>query len=65
MKRYNPDRFSTRDGLNDAEIVKALKAAEEQYENGEIIEVRDTLLGIIRAIDAFDKAEEERNNAAR
>lgn len=46
-------RFYKKGKLNDKEIVKALRQAANDYENGEIIEVRDTLLDIINAIDDF------------
>lgn len=40
--------------LEDNKIILALRKAAESYENGEIIEVRDTLVDIVRAIDEFD-----------
>lgn len=41
--------------LNDRAIVDALRQAAKDYENGEIIEVRDTLAEIVNAIDEFSK----------
>lgn len=42
--------------LNDAEIVKTLRQAADDYENGEVEEVRDVLIEIINAIEDFDIA---------
>ena len=39
--------------LDDTKIVTVLRKAADDYENGELIEVRDTLLEIIDAIDKF------------
>lgn len=56
------NRFIRRDGtLEDAKIVAALKQAATQYENGEIVEVYDTLIDIVSAIDDYDKHTEARN----
>lgn len=41
--------------LKDEQIIQALKDAAEQYENGEIAEVRDILCEIVNAIDKFEK----------
>ena len=41
--------------LQDELIVEALKRCPEQYEDGEIIEVRDTLHRIVCAIDLFTR----------
>ena len=41
--------------LQDKQIVEALKHWPEQYEDGEIIEVRDILCQIVRAIDLFTR----------
>lgn len=40
--------------LQDAEIVEALRKAAEDYENGEIVEVKDVLIDIIIAINHFE-----------
>lgn len=40
--------------LKDKEIVDALRQAASQYENGEIIEVKDILIDIIEAIGEFE-----------
>lgn len=39
--------------LLDEEIIKALKRAPNDYENGAIIEVRDVLYDIVQSIDEF------------
>lgn len=40
--------------LKDEKIVAALRQAADDFENGEIAEVRDLLQDIINAIDEFD-----------
>lgn len=47
-------RFFKNGELEDKKIIAALHQAAEDYENGELIEVRDLLLEIINAIDNFD-----------
>ena len=49
------DRFFNEDTgeLNDAEIIKALRQAADDYENGEVDEVRDWLIDIVNAIESF------------
>lgn len=47
-------KFLKNGELQDRQIIKALNDAIKWYENGEIIEVRDMLLDIIRSIDEFD-----------
>lgn len=54
---YN--RFIGRGGLKDKQIIKALHKVAEDYENGEVAEVRDTLADIVRAIDEFDRRSQE------
>ena len=49
MKYYNEKAKE----LKDEEIMDALKQAMDDYENGSILEVRDELSDIVRAIDAF------------
>lgn len=44
--------------LEDKKIGAALRKAADDYENGELIEVRDLLLEIINAVDEFTKSEE-------
>ena len=53
------NRFYNKGNLKDKKIVEALKQAAIQYENGEIIEVRDTLYEIVEAIDDFENDTEE------
>lgn len=43
--------------LNDQAVVDALRQAIDNYQNGEIIEVRDALAEIIDAIDEFSSIE--------
>ena len=49
MKYYNEKAKE----LKDEEIMDALKQAMGDYENGAILEVRDELSDIVKAIDAF------------
>ena len=51
-------RFYKNGELEDKEIVSALRQAAEQYENGELIEVRDLLQEIVDAIDEFESDKE-------
>ncbi|NCC06698.1 MAG: hypothetical protein EOM30_01320 [Clostridia bacterium] len=48
------NRFFKKGELKDKKIIEALKQAATQYENGELIEVRDMLCEIVEAIDSFD-----------
>ncbi len=48
-------RFYKNGELKDEEIIKTLEQAILDYKNGELIETRDVLVEIVRAIDAFDK----------
>lgn len=41
--------------LKDRAIIKALKQAVKDYEDGAIIETRDTLVDIVQSIDEFSK----------
>lgn len=52
------DRFFNEDTgeLNDTEIIKALRQAADDYENGEIEEVHDLLIEITNAIETFSIA---------
>ena len=52
------NKFYGNGKLKDKKIVEALRNAANDYENGELIEVRDTLLDIINAIDDFCDEEE-------
>lgn len=40
--------------LQDIEIINALKEAVYDYENGAILEVRDVLIDIVKAIDEWN-----------
>lgn len=48
-------RFIKNGELEDKKICDALRKASNNYENGEIIEVRDLLVEIVNAIDDFTK----------
>lgn len=50
-------KFIKNGKLEDKRIAMALHNAATDYENGELIEVRDLLLDIIGAIDEFDSNE--------
>lgn len=52
--------FFKKGELKDAKIVAALKKAADDYENGEICEVKDVLIDIINSITEWEQAEEER-----
>lgn len=54
-------RFFKHGNLEDKKIEAALRKAADDYANGELIEVRDLLLDIINAIDAFADNEEAYN----
>lgn len=47
-------KFWANEELDDAAIIKALKQAVKDYEDGAISEVRDCLAEIVIAIDDFD-----------
>lgn len=47
--------FYKKGELKDKQIIKALKQAIKDYEDGAISETRDTLADIVRAIDEFEK----------
>ena len=53
-------RFFKNGELKDKKIVAALQQAAKNYENGEIIEVRDLLAEIVYAIDEFSDSEERK-----
>lgn len=46
--------FISKNGLQDDKIVKALRKAANDYENGELSEVQDTLNEIAWAIQEFN-----------
>lgn len=46
-------RFFKNDVLDDKSVIEALRQAAEDYENGELIEVRNVLAEIINDIDEF------------
>lgn len=47
-------KFWKNNELDDAAIIKALKQAVKDYEDGAIAEVRDSLAEIVVAIDEFE-----------
>ena len=51
-------KFFKKGKLQDKKIIAALRQAAEDYENGEIIEVKDALIEIINAITDFEDIEE-------
>ena len=53
-------KFFKKGELQDKKIVAALRQAAEDYENGEIAEVKDVLIDIVNAITEFEE-EHERN----
>lgn len=53
-------RFYKNGKLKDKQIVAALQQAADDYDNGEIIEVKDVLIDIINAITAFEDSEERK-----
>jgi hypothetical protein len=52
---FMPNQFTKNGGkeLRDDKILKALKQAAKDYEDGGISEVRDVLADIVEAIDEF------------
>lgn len=48
------NKFYSKGELKDKKILEVLKKLPEQYENGEIAEVRDIMEEIIFAIDEFE-----------
>lgn len=48
-------KFFKNGELKDKKIIAALHQAAEDYENGELIEVKDLLTDIIKAIRKFEK----------
>ena len=57
------NRFYKKGMLCDTEITIALSDAVNEYENGEVIEVRDKLTEIVTAIDLYIKEQDERNGS--
>ena len=49
------NKFYSKGELKDKKILEVLKKLPEQYENGEIAEVRDVMEEIIFAIDEFER----------
>ena len=55
------NKFYSKGELKDKKILEALKKLPEQYENGEIAEVRDVMEEIVFAIDEFESEYENKN----
>lgn len=53
-------RFYKNGKLKDKQIVAALQRAADDYDNGEIIEVKAVLIDIINAITEFEDSEERK-----
>ena len=49
------NKFFKKGELQDRKIIEALRQAADDYENGEIAEVKDLLIDIIKAITEFEK----------
>jgi len=56
LEIYMENKFYSKGELKDKKILEVLKKLPEQYENGEIAEVRDIMEEIIFAIDEFEKS---------
>lgn len=52
-------RFFKKGELQDKQIIAALRKAADDYENGEIAEVKDMLIDIINAITDFEQNQEK------
>jgi hypothetical protein len=52
-------KFFKKGELQDKKIAEALRQAAEDYENGEILEVKGVLIDIINAITEFEEKYEE------
>ena len=59
MRFYNENKRELKDG----KIIAALKQALKDYEDGAIIECRDTISDIEDAINAFEDDQEKTNNS--
>ena len=55
------NKFYSKGELKDKKILEVLKKLPEQYENGEIAEVRNIMEEIIIAIDEFESEYENKN----
>lgn len=61
LEIYMENKFYSKGELKDKKILEVLKKLPEQYENGEIAEVRDIMEEIIFAIDEFESEYENKN----
>ncbi len=52
-------KFFKKGELQDKKIAAALRQAADDYENGEILEVKDVLVDIINAITEFEQEYEK------
>jgi len=55
LEIHMENKFYSKGELKDKKILEVLKKLPEQYENGEIAEVRDVMEEIVFAIDEFEK----------
>lgn len=53
------NKFIKHGSLQDQKIIDTLHQSAKDYENGEILEVKDVLIDIINAITEFEAAEEK------
>lgn len=54
-------RFWKNHELEDQQIINALRQAVDDYENGAVVEVRDTLIEIVNAINEFESETEKQS----
>ncbi len=54
-------RYIKRGELQDERIARDLRRFADDYENGEILEVRDGLLEIVGAIDEYEEGKDDRD----
>lgn len=59
LENYMENKFYSKGKLKDKKILEVLKKLPEQYENGEIAEVRDVMEEIVFAIDEFERTYNE------
>lgn len=55
-------RYIKRGELQDERIARDLRRFADDYENGEILEVRDGLLEIVGAIDEYEEGKDDRDD---
>lgn len=60
IMKIDETKFFKNGELKDDKIIAALRQVADDYENGEIIEVKNTLIEIVYAIIDFEESEERR-----